>query len=158
MSSLFCSEKVARALRKNDRALLLTPLELEVMQLHVRHLLVLTPHPGVRTGIKKPSKRQQLFIDTMKAAAQFATEHAEQIRNFRVLSRKPNIYSQVAWHRPVYEFMLVMSRTIIPHLKQTWIDYPDCRELFFGGTGFADEFLTPKLRQEDVRTIIRRSK
>lgn len=158
MSRLFCGEKVARALKNEDRTLRITPLELEVMRLHVRHLLALHPHPGVCTGIKAPNKRQQLFINTMKAAAQFATEHAEEIRHFRTLSMKPNIYSRVAWHRPVYEFMLMMSKTIVPHLKQTWIDYPDCRELFFSGTGFAETFLTPKLRQEKIRTIIRRSK
>lgn len=139
--NLICGHKVALALRKNDRSLRLTPLEVESMQLQMRRMVSLTPVLGIRQLFRDPSPRQMKYVDLMHAAATFAVEHAEVLDKFKRKSQRPRLFSTVAWHRPLYELADLMSLQLIPHMKQVWQDFPECRELFFGETGFEEKYI-----------------
>jgi hypothetical protein len=143
-SRLVCSKKIATALRKHDQTLLVTPLELDLMQLQLRRLERLNPKFRLCACFRAPDETQLKYINLLRAAAKFAADYKAEIGAFRGHGKKPSAWSAVRWHRNIAEFADGMTRHMIPHLRQTWKDFPDFRELFFGGTGFEEAYIRKK--------------
>jgi len=150
-SKLICSQTTAKALRKDDRSLRVTPLELASMEMQVRRLTSLTALRGLVQTFRNPPKSQLKYIEFMRSVAVFAVDHSDQLDKFKRKCQFPRVHSAVAWHRPLYALADMMSHQIIPHMRQTWWDFPECREMFFGGTGFEEKYIKHHKRHYGVK-------
>ena len=148
---LICSQVLAGGIRRGDRTLRVTPLELASMELQVQRLTSLTALRGMQKLLQKPSKKQLQHIDLMRSIAKFAAENSETLNKLKRRSKVPRLYSAVAWHRPLYQLTDLVTKQIIPHLRQTWHDFPECRTLLFEGTGFEEKYITPYYRTFESR-------
>lgn len=155
-TKLICSQTVAAALRRGDRSVTVTPLELASMEMQVRRLTSLTALNGLRQTFRDPPARQMRYVNMMRAVAKFVVENSEELDKFKRKSQYPRFYSTVAWHRPLYEFADMLTQQMIPHMRKTWHDFPECRKLFFGDTGFEEKFIP--LHQRTPRKSKRPSK
>jgi hypothetical protein len=50
----------------------------------------------------------------------------------------------------------VLIADTIPHLRQTWHDFPECRDMFFKDTGFEEKYMTKWNRNPVNRKITKR--
>ena len=102
------------------------------------------------------------YVRLVRAVAKFVAENKEDLDKVKHGGSRPKFYSAVAWYRPLYDLTGLLTRQMIPHLRQTWWDLPECRELFFADTGFEEKFMTKQymnpMRRKPDKRITGRSK
>ena len=153
---LLCSQKLARALRRNDLTVRVTPLELEAMELQARRLTTWSSVNNVRKAFKNPTEKQKKFINLVRAVAKFVSDNKEDLDKMKRGASRIRFYSAVAWYHPLYELTGVLIADTIPHLRQTWHDFPECRDMFFKDTGFEEKYMTKWNRNPVNRKITKR--
>lgn len=146
---LHCSAYTATRLRKGDRTLRVSPLDLDFMQRQVKRLSSLSMIDSIRSIFIDPPKNQVKHIELVRLIATFVSQNKEQLLQFKRKKNRPRFWSVVSWHKPLYAFVDSLFTDMIPHLKKSWHDMPECRSVFFSGTGFEDAWIKKVPRKKN---------
>lgn len=145
---LGCSQDIATRLHKGI-PVFLDPFELEWMQHQYQRMRRMYRDRMVPLAITVDRPNRIHHKAVIRLMADFIVKNYEQLRMFATQSstKQSSVYRWLGMYKPLYDFGYAIMRDILPFLMYVWDEYPESRNVLFGGTGFG-EFIKDKKRKK----------